>query len=517
MDRSRFAPAKPLGWHFAMIAVTAFAFAGLAGSAAADALDPGDPPLQVITLDWAVGQAISTGLLLSDLEFPPSPHLGLAFPGGDVATLDHMEACGMGMTRVDISWGVREPSDGEYVWGPFDAKVEALQERGIDLFLTYISDADWATLPTTNTARNKVPADMRDWADFVAACVERYDRDGVADMPGLLRPIRHHQFLNEWPSTDNLTGGWAGTIEELIVCMNASYQAVKGASPNTEVVLGGIPGGGLDAMTLSEGSVDYTVYAYWTPESTSMYMDATIAQAPVILEGVARREQVLRECQYDAADLHLYGPVEFNEYRIDRIRMETGTRALVSAECGGPNLAYDSVITHEDHFLEAMDMNLDSLARGLEFSLWFQMDEAEYIEGEGFTWGNSQLQLIGLDGNPKGGYWGFHLLAAVLEGMESVVKVAPGIYLIDRGQTPAIYVAWQQDGTATLQLPAGFNADMMMRVTNAQYGTFDIEATPQSGLIRLGILPIVVSPELPGGLAGDLRPSLDGLDLPILY
>jgi hypothetical protein len=248
-----------------------------------------------------------------------------------------------------------------------------------------------------------------------------------------------------------------------------------------------------------------------------MYLDATTAQAPVILEGVARREQVLASCQYDAADLHLYGPVEFNEYRIDRLREETGTRSLVSAECGGPNLAYDSVISHEDHFLEAMDMNLDSLARGLEFSLWFQLEEEEYIEGQGFTWGNSQLQLIGLDKNPKGGYWAFHLLAAVLEGMESVVKLAPGIYLIDRGATPPIYVAWQQGDTAALQLPAGFNAQMMMRVTNAQYGTFDIEATPQAGLIRLGTLPIVVSPELPGGLAGDLQPSLDGLDIPIFY
>jgi hypothetical protein len=515
MDRSRFAPAKPFGLQFAMIVVMSVAWAG---SAAADEPDPGTPTPQVITLDWArQGQSLSTGLLLADLEFPPNPHLGLAFPGSDVENLDLLEDCGMGIVRMDISWALREPSDGAYSWRPLDQKVMALHSRGIDLLFTYISDAPWATLPTTNTARNRVPADMQDWVDFIAACVERYDLDGVADMSGLLRPIRYHQFFNEWPSTDNQAGGWAGDIDEFITCMNASYQAVKSANLDTEVVLGGIPAGGLDAMVLSAGLVDYTVFAYWTPESITMTMDARTAQAPSILESVARRERVLQECQYDAADLHLYGPVEFNGHRIDRIQMETGTRSLVSAECGGPNLAYDGDITHEEHFLTAMEMNLHALSRGVEFCLWFMMIEREYIPGDGTTWGNSQLQLIGLDQNPKGGYWAYHLLAAVLEGMESVVKVAPGAYMIERSEKPPILVAWQKGSTTTLQLPGGFQADMMMRVTNAQYGTFDIEATPQDGLIQLGILPVVVSPELPGNLAGDLQPSLDGLDMPILF
>lgn len=515
MDRFRIATAERFGLQIAMIAGLAVIWVPWA---TADDPEPVAPSPQVITLDWVQqGQSLSAGLLLADLEFPPSPHLGLAFPGSDVQNLDLLEDCGMGIVRLDISWALREPSAGAYSWRSLDQKVMALHSRGIDLFFTYMSDAEWATLPAANIARNKVPADLQDWRDFVATCVERYDLDGVADMPGLLRPIRYHQFFNEWPSNDNEAGGWAGSIDEFIACMNASHQAVKSADPDAEVVLGGIPSGGLDAMVLSAGLVDYTVFAYWTPESIILTMDARTAQAPSILASVALRERVLRECQYDAADLHLYGPVAFNGHRIDRIQMETGSRPLLSAECGGPNLAYDSDITHEDHFLAAMELNLHALSRGLEFCLWFMMVEREYVPGDGTTWGNSQLQLIDVDQNPKGGYWAYHLLGAVLEGMESVTKLGPGTFMIDRGEQPAILVAWRKGPATTLQLPAGFDADMMMRVTDAQYGIFDIEATPQDGLIQLGILPVVVSPELPGDIAGDLQPGLDGLDLPTLF
>ncbi len=488
-----------------------------AGAQDAGATDP--TPVKVVRLDWGVqARILETGLYLNDLIIAPNPHLGLAFPGSHLEIYDAMSACGMGMARIDANWSEREPAQDAFDWGGLDYKIRHLQGRGIDVFLTFATDAAWATLPTDLTATNRVPADMADWEDFVRTCVERYDGDGVGDLDGLERPVVHYQFINEWPSDDNKAGGWCGDEAQLIATLNAAYDAVKSADPDAKVVLGGIPVGGLDAMVLSSGLADYVARAAWTP-TTTYTLDALAAQAPDILASVALRERVLTQTRYDVVDMHLYGPVQFNEYRINRLQQLIGSAGMISGECGGPNLAYDADITHEDHFLAALEMNLHALSRGVDFILWYMMLEREYVEGEAtMTYGNSQLQLFDLDRQPKGGYWAYYLLASVLSDMETVTKVREGIFRIERGSRPDVYLAWSKDDTQLLQLPDTIHADMFMRVVDAQYGTFDVEVVPGDGIIELGPLPVIVSEELPAGNFGaQLQPHLDDVEYPILF
>ncbi|PIV80657.1 hypothetical protein COW53_08480 [bacterium CG17_big_fil_post_rev_8_21_14_2_50_64_8] len=445
-------------------------------------------------------------LNLADLVFALNPRLGLGFPSQNVDNYYVFPLCGMGLVRLTLLWSNYEPSRGQYDWSGLDNKVRVLQDLGIDIFMTLQSDADWGVEPSDFLAANHPPADMADWTTFMTHLVQRYNGDGVDDLPGLLRPVRYYQLANEWPSPQNIHGGWTGTIDQLIEFFNASYAAVKAADPSATVVLGGIPSIGLDAMVLNAGQGNYVARQSYN-ETVKDSLTVAIAQDPRIAEAVAVRERVLAESLYDMVDLHMYGPVEFNQYRISRIRQNVGDVPLVSSECGGPNLAYDPVITPEEHFQTAMDMNLDALSRGLVYTMWLSMFGQEYVPGIGPTWGNSQLQPIDKNQQPTGGFWAYHLLAAMLDGMDSVEKPGPGIYIIHRYDQPNIHVAWRTDANTTYQLPSTVHAQKMIVVTSARLGTYQLEPVPANGLLQLtGPLPIVVSEILPGGVSGDSGP-----------
>lgn len=77
-----------------------------------------------------------------------------------------------------------------------------------------------------------LPVDEAQYREFVKAVVERYDGDGVADMPGLTNPIRHWQVDNEPPAAKS---GFA----EL---QRITYLAIKDVCETCVVLIGGVPG-----------------------------------------------------------------------------------------------------------------------------------------------------------------------------------------------------------------------------------------------------------------------------------
>ena len=77
-----------------------------------------------------------------------------------------------------------------------------------------------------------IPKDELMYAAFVKATVERYDGDGIDDMPGLTNPIKYWQVGNEPNSA--ITG-----FAEL---QRITYTAIKEACPDCTVLIGGVPG-----------------------------------------------------------------------------------------------------------------------------------------------------------------------------------------------------------------------------------------------------------------------------------
>lgn len=84
------------------------------------------------------------------------------------------------------------------------------------------------TMPSTY-----LPVDEQKYVAFVKATIERYDGDGLQDMPGLANPITYWQVGNE-PSTARATG-----FADL---QRMTYQAIKEACPTCQVVIGGATG-----------------------------------------------------------------------------------------------------------------------------------------------------------------------------------------------------------------------------------------------------------------------------------
>ena len=105
--------------------------------------------------------------------------------------------------RVMINWGEFEPRPGELEFEIADYLAEVQASHGVEVVITLRCNA-YDRLRTElepGTRPNHyagVPEDMDHWIRYVNAFVERYDGDGIDDMPGLTGPVKHWQVENEW-------------------------------------------------------------------------------------------------------------------------------------------------------------------------------------------------------------------------------------------------------------------------------------------------------------------------------
>lgn len=97
---------------------------------------------------------------------------------------------------------------------------------GILANISHIAD----DYPDYSIPGSYMPADTDKYIAFVKATVERYDGDGVDDVPGLTNPIKHWQVGNE-PGTT-----FASDFADL---QKISYTAIKEACPDCAVLIGG--------------------------------------------------------------------------------------------------------------------------------------------------------------------------------------------------------------------------------------------------------------------------------------
>jgi len=73
-----------------------------------------------------------------------------------------------------------------------------------------------------------------DYAAYVQAFVERYDLDGVEDMPGLRSPVTLFGFEPEYSTY------WPGEADSYVRLLALAYPAVKAANPEAQVMAAGL-------------------------------------------------------------------------------------------------------------------------------------------------------------------------------------------------------------------------------------------------------------------------------------
>ncbi len=127
-----------------------------------------------------------------------------------------------------------------------DAWVTAVQAAGLEPILMV---SPWPGNDTGKFTQHYLPADMAAYSTYVAKVVERYDGDGVDDMPGLKHPVRYWEVDNEPDlKNSNVARSATTTYDPALFCTPAEYaqvflasaKAIKGAFPGARVLNGGL-------------------------------------------------------------------------------------------------------------------------------------------------------------------------------------------------------------------------------------------------------------------------------------
>ena len=149
------------------------------------------------------------------------------------------------------NWAQMQPFEGAAIrFQETDPVVRLFQRHGYELVWYLRPTAHWAWVDPNVPgllASSMAPAPDKedDWQEFVRAVVERYDGDGVQDMPGLTRPVRFFVldgeiFFNRTGAGDTETEPfWADTIDNLLRLHRLTYQALHEADPSGQTQLVG--------------------------------------------------------------------------------------------------------------------------------------------------------------------------------------------------------------------------------------------------------------------------------------
>lgn len=143
-------------------------------------------------------------------------------------------------TRHVIEWKMVEPTNttpDQYNWDAVDGAIGIAEEQCYPVVLTIGGNPSWASV---NGEGPLTKVGLDELVQFVRAVVERYDGDGIDDVPGSYR-VENFELYNEPDGGQSAYDERWGLHPDLYAAMlKAVYPAVKAANPNAQVIFGGI-------------------------------------------------------------------------------------------------------------------------------------------------------------------------------------------------------------------------------------------------------------------------------------
>jgi hypothetical protein len=156
----------------------------------------------------------------------------------------------------DVRWKALEPNPPvnqihRYKWFQLDKAVKHWQEHGFNIVFTLRTGNSWFSGSSQYTMddegllikymvnqSDRFPKEehIKDFKNFIASIVERYDGDGKDDMPGLLRPIYFYQIGNEYGNP----AFWTGSVEEYYKLLKIASRTAKSAFPEVKIIPNGL-------------------------------------------------------------------------------------------------------------------------------------------------------------------------------------------------------------------------------------------------------------------------------------
>ena len=350
-----------------------------------------------------------------------------------------------------LMWVLGQPalSDDGYVWELFDRDVGAVPPGMRQMRNLCVCHDNMVQIPgrplLEAVKRPQIdvsqhvegttyrPKDVTKYQRWVRAVVERYDGDGVDDMPGLTAPIKIWQVDNEPPRRRE---GYADLVR-------ITSQAVKEADPTAKVLIGGL-------------EIPFDDYRQRIYERE---------QLPIL--------QQLRGKGIDILDLHWFGHLDESgklPKAIERVRMDL-------TECGFENTAiwFTEMGTysgnprhHQGHPLpfqserqqaaEMVRRHVVALGEGVEKLFWawgliegfVNVHDNDYFDSTGFVYDG-----IGPDdpgrGTKKVAYWTYQKMTGLLQHWDgkppeklSLGEAVVGYRFRTAADDRAVLALWQE-------------------------------------------------------------------------
>ena len=146
-------------------------------------------------------------------------------------------------------WNHIEKEKGNFTWDDVDKYVVYSQEHNQTILATIWPHANWeqksckrkkARSPFGKrfTKYLSKPCSMEDYKTFLLKLVDRYDGDGSNDMPGLTKPIKHWDIMNE----PEFKMFFKGSKEDFVETFNFSSKVIKEKQKDAVIVMAGAAG-----------------------------------------------------------------------------------------------------------------------------------------------------------------------------------------------------------------------------------------------------------------------------------
>ena len=146
-------------------------------------------------------------------------------------------------------WNHIEQEKGKFIWEEVDKYVVYAQEHNQTILATIWPHANWeqksckrkkAKSPFGKrfTKYLSKPCSMDEYKNFLIKLVDRYDGDGLNDMPGLTKPIKYWDVMNE----PEFKMFFKGSKEDFVEIFNFSSKVIKEKQPDAVIVMAGAAG-----------------------------------------------------------------------------------------------------------------------------------------------------------------------------------------------------------------------------------------------------------------------------------
>jgi hypothetical protein len=397
-------------------------------------------------LGWIDGEESVQDLFVSveNYEVYEESHFGVNL--GITAFADEMEEAGIEITREWIEWNKIEPINNQYDWTEMDEKVQAANNKGIEILGYFAFMPRWARNDNDlkcTTQQWKFPLDpcpILDWDDyteFASNVAERYD--GTNYICGLNENefCGEMKYIGMWNEVQGFAQMNAQEYEPWLI---KGYQAVKQGNPNAQVLLGAthapldFPGAEGFIETMISDS-DYNQYYDIFNFHIYQFDDSSVGDTINYIKDL------------------------MNDYAVDKPMWITETAvSMITVKCIG-------FAWQDTQAKGVIKRYVQALGNGVDKIFWFAFvglptekedstgvvcgEPTNFIKG-GLGWVYPKgLNLPIHEFHPRPAYWAYKNMTSKLAGFSSVKKINDTMYKFTvRGED--VYVLWCNDGSCVI-------------------------------------------------------------------